>query len=189
MNRVWVSKTAAGRCFAAAVGCSALLLLASCGGSSGSSTSTVADTLAPSDTAAVATTEAPASTSVAAAVGDSNSEFCNRARQLRTGFNPFGDIAGGTDPASLKTHFEAGTVVFNGLNEVRPDAVAGDMDLVKNAITAFHAGAERLNWDIIVIAQDAQLAAYMSDGSVNTALDRVHAYLLDVCGVSPTFGT
>lgn len=189
MNRVQVSRAAASRCLIAAVGCSAALLLAACGGSSGSPASTVAETLAPADTAAAATTEAPAATSAPAASGDSNSEFCNRARQLRTGFNPFGDIAGGTDATSLKTHFEAGTVVFDGLNEVRPEPVARDMDVVRNAITAFHAGAERLSWDIIAIAQDPQLAAYMSGGSVKTALDHVHAYLLDVCGVSPTFGT
>jgi FAD/FMN-containing dehydrogenase len=163
--------------------------VAACGGSSsGSSPGTAAPTSAPADTT-TATSVAADETAAPSASGDRSSEFCNRARQLRTGFNPFGDIAMSTDPTEMKRNFEAGTVVFDGLYEVRPVAIGTDMDVIKSGIAAFHAGADRLGWDILAIAQDAGLAVYMGEGSVKIALDHVHAYLLDVCGVSPTFGT
>jgi hypothetical protein len=153
------------------LGASTALVLSACGSSSSGGRAT--SVLAPSTVAAPATT-LPAS--------GPQSAFCVQVHNLKTGYNPYNQVAIGGEPKVFELHFVGSATMFGMLNAAAPSSLRADFDELKQDILVFAKDADRLGWDVTKIAADPIAAAEIADPKVRAAFDHIRSVIESECG-------
>ncbi len=183
------------------------LLLAGCGGDNssvatattsssgaGASSATTSDSGSSATTSESSASSDDADTTAPSFDGDSNSEFCQAARDLEAS-----DIGTSltTGEGDLKGDLEKVEAAIGELKDKAPDEIKADIDTFANGVQQIKDFYAKYDYDqakVLAAAQKdpavmQQAIAAFSDADFTAASSRIAAYGSQVCGISDTTET
>ena len=136
------------------------------------------------DSAAATTTTTVAATTTISVdtnfTGEGSERFCELARTYRERL----DELGTTDPTQLRALATEAEAAIKEAQEVAPDEIRGDVQLVAAASISFFEVLAAANYDLTKVSPDA--LSGLQRPEVQASTQRLTAYTQNVCGLTTT---
>ena len=135
------------------------------------------------DSAAGTTTTVASTTSISVDTnftGEGSERFCELARTYRERL----DELGTTDPTQLRALATEAETAIKEAQEVAPEEIKGDVQLVAAASISFFEVLAAANYDLTKVSPDA--LSGLQRPEVQASTQRLTAYTQNVCGITTT---
>jgi len=124
--------------------------------------------------------------------GSSESGYCDRIRAYQEESNQIEAVLSTSDPAALKTAFEAMQRLAADLEDNPPAEIADDVRIGGQIIDKTVELLAKFDYDIMKAAgapEFAELDKQMSDPTAQAASDRLERWAEEKCGIAPDSGS